>query len=151
MIELFNVLLHLYQNYMDSGHKRLIKFEKWLLQNLLYSEIQPSKDIINHHFTTENIQIDKLSTNTFRIYSTQEIHKLNTKCRGYLLRLELENVISPSTREKIIHEALGINKFLELNDIEYLTKDILIEEFGNSQDKIYSNKIVDESQNQILH
>jgi uncharacterized protein Smg (DUF494 family) len=147
---LLGILLRLYQSYIDSGQGRFPEFENWLLHNLIYVQSQPITQDTNYEdFDIDPQQLIDFSTGAFRVYNKQEIQKLNASCRGYLLKLEMEQIISPTIREKIIQEALGINKNIELNDIEYLANDILMEENENQELQFY--KLVDENQNQILH
>ena len=151
-LNLLGILLQLYQSYINSGQDRFPEFENWLLQNLLHAQRQPIiQATISDQISPEMSQVSDYSTGTFRIYNQQEIQKLNASCRGYLLKLEMDEIISPTIRDKITQEALGINKNLDLNDIEYLTKDILMEEQENNVEELQLYKLVDENQNQILH
>ncbi len=56
----------------------------------------------------ENRLQDDLSERSTRIFCDQEIAKMETECRGFLLFLEQTGVLDPTTRELVIDRAMAL-------------------------------------------
>lgn len=66
------------------------------------------------------------STRSFRIFSEQECWLMNTECRNFILSLEQQGILTPHTREIVIHQALElINEGIDLNLLKWVTLMVL--------------------------
>jgi len=116
----FDVLMYLFENYMDEG-----------------TEFQPDQEALTHELTQAGFRrgeirkaftwLDGLSAmransagqahqrvvGAIRHYTPQEQEKLDETCRGYLHFMESSGLIDPATREVIIDRLMA----LEANDI----------------------------------
>ena len=148
-LNIFEILLFLYQSYLQKNGSPLPELEKWLHENSNVKNINTYED---KAYLNQNASfLDFNKTNSTRIYSHEETTKINEICQGYLLTLEQHNLISPHTREKIIQDALTANQPLDQADIEYIAQELINEELFSVCDLSNSQNIFDEYQNQILH
>ncbi|MCR4302048.1 MAG: DUF494 domain-containing protein [Sulfuricaulis sp.] len=116
----FDVLMYLFENYMDEG-----------------AEFQPDQEALTHELTQAGFHrgeirkafswLDGLSSLrednagkpakpasvSIRHYTPEEQERLDEDCRGYLHFMEASGVIDPATREVIIDRLLA----LETDDI----------------------------------
>lgn len=116
---MFDVLLYLFENYMDTA-----------------SEWQPDQESIRYELIQAGFlatEVDKAFTwleglvalredaahyplpsyPSVRAYTPEETRKLSTECRGFMLFLEQVGVLNTITRELVIDRAMA----LETNDI----------------------------------
>jgi Smg protein len=111
----FDVLMYLFENYMDEG-----------------TEFQPDQEALTHELTQAGFHrgeirkafswLDGLSSlrehNTgrppaarsaaIRHYTPKEQERLDEECRGYLHFMEASGVIDPATREVIIDRLMAL-------------------------------------------
>ncbi len=153
-LNIVEVIIFLYQHYLDRNEERLPDLEKWLVQNTKQYLITtpPSKEKeLEVTKQAKETRADPSASEAIRVYSQDERQRLDSMCQGYLLKLEQEGVISPPIREKIIQEALALDRELELLDIEYVAQDIICEEMENNAKLSHLHKIFVENQNLVLH
>ena len=66
------------------------------------------------------------STHSFRVFSEEEIWLINIECRNYILSLERQGILTPQTREMVIHKTLElINEGVDLNLLKWVTLMVL--------------------------
>ncbi len=111
----FDVLMYLFENYMDEG-----------------TEFQPDQEALTYELTQAGFRrgeirkaftwLDGLSAlresslgqprqktaSAIRHYTTQEQEKLDEECRGYLQFMEASGVIDPATRELVIDRLMAL-------------------------------------------
>jgi Smg protein len=111
----FDVLMYLFENYMDEG-----------------TEFQPDQEALTHELTQAGFRrgeirkafswLDGLSvlretshdqprtgkSASIRHYTLKEHEKLDDECRGYLQFMETSGVIDPSTREVVIDRLMAL-------------------------------------------
>ncbi len=111
----FDVLMYLFENYMDEG-----------------TEFQPDQEALTHELTQAGFRrgeirkafswLDGLSmlreishgqpragrSASIRHYTPQEHEKLDEECRGYLQFMETSGVIDPVTREVVIDRLMAL-------------------------------------------
>jgi Smg protein len=111
----FDVLMYLFENYMDEG-----------------TEFQPDQEALTHELTQAGFRrgeirkafswLDGLSmlreishgqpragrAASIRHYTPKEHEKLDEECRGYLQFMETSGVIDPTTREVVIDRLMAL-------------------------------------------
>jgi len=112
-----DVLMYLFDNYMDSD------------SDFASDEVSMHAELIDAGFSDVEIGkaflwLDGLSeqegtlpvstTNSLRIYTEDELDRLNVECRGFLLFLEQVQVLTLTTRELVIDRIMA----LEVDDID---------------------------------
>jgi Smg protein len=69
---------------------------------------------------------------SFRIYAPQEVTKLSSECRGFLLFLEQIRVLSCETREIVIERLMDLDTpDIELDDMKWVVLMVLFNVPGN--------------------
>ncbi|MHB8534360.1 MAG: Smg family protein [Sulfuricaulis sp.] len=111
----FDVLMYLFENYMDEG-----------------TEFQPDQEALTHELTRAGFRrgeirkafnwLDGLSAlrdnsagqprqktaSAIRHYTPHEQEKMDEECRGYLQFMETSGVIDPATRELVIDRLMAL-------------------------------------------
>ena len=79
-----------------------------------------------HHLTILADQTLPLSKESFRVYNEQECWLINTDCRNFITSLEHQGILTPQTRELVIHQTLElINEGVDINLITWVTLMVL--------------------------
>lgn len=66
------------------------------------------------------------SSDSFRVFSEEECWLINTKCRDFILSLEHQGILTPITREIVIHQTMElINEGVDLNLLKWVTLMVL--------------------------
>src|SRR3989338_1170590 len=66
------------------------------------------------------------SKNSFRVFSEQESMLINMECRSFILSLEYQGILTPQTREIVIHQTMElIHEGVDLNLIKWVTLMVL--------------------------
>lgn len=97
----------------------------------------PSFEQLIEHLERHGVEVKMLledgvgrpSRTALRVYTPEEIQKLNRDCRSFLLFLEQADVIAPGAREHIIHEAMQSEEpYIELHDLKIIILELLSDE-----------------------
>lgn len=79
-----------------------------------------------HHLAECREPEAKPSAQSFRIFSEEECWVINTECRNFILSLEQQGILTPYTREIVIHQTLElINEGVDLNLLKWVTLMVL--------------------------
>ncbi|QCI16716.1 DUF494 family protein [Buchnera aphidicola (Aphis craccivora)] len=126
---MFEILIYLFETYVHSESEMSIDYES--LTNDLSDIGFQRKDIYNalrwlknlSCYKKNNLSSISLASNQIstRIYNQEELFKLNSDCRGFILFLEQLEILTFDTREMIIERimALEINE-LNLEDLKWI-------------------------------
>lgn len=151
---IIEIIIFIYQHYLEQSNTRLPELEQWLMQHTKLNDPENQELIIGKAHKNNELEKIKISPNdstSIRVYSFDEIQKLDSNCRGYILHLEQQKVISPKIREKIIQAALTLDKPLEPIDIEFMAYDIISQEMEDHDKISHLHKIFTEHPNIQLH
>lgn len=108
----FDVLIYLFENYMDN-EVDLAPDPDLIRSELAEAGFPPAE--INRAFEwleslTEQQTIEAVSSPAFRVFSSREMSKLDTECRGLLLFLEQSGILTPASRELVIDRIMAFNE-----------------------------------------
>lgn len=108
----FDVLIYLFQNYMDADEEQAPDPD--ILRDELLEAGFPNKEV-NRAFEwleslAEHHPIGSLSPPSFRVFSPQEMSKLDTECRGFLMFLEQSGILSSTSRELVIDRLMALHE-----------------------------------------
>lgn len=79
-----------------------------------------------HHLVEFSEDSIHPSTRSFRVFSEEECLLMNQECRSFILSLEQQNILTPLTREIVIHQTLElINEGVDLNLLKWVTLMVL--------------------------
>ena len=143
---IFDVLIYLFENYLDDDIE-LIPDNEGIKTELLQAGFEQAE--VNRAFDwlealTEQNNIKPSISSTFRIFCHQEEVKLDLECRNFLIFLEHSGILTASTREIVIDRALAIeNERLTLDELKWTVLLVLLSQsdddvaFSRMEDIIY--------------
>ncbi|QIQ41492.1 MAG: DUF494 family protein [Buchnera aphidicola (Aphis urticata)] len=126
---MFEILIYLFETCVHSESEISIDYDN-LINDLsdigfqkkdIYNALKWLKNLSSYkknNFLSISLTSDQIST---RIYNKEELFKLNTDCRGFILFLEQLEILTLNTREIIIEKImdLEINE-LNLEDLKWI-------------------------------
>ena len=110
--DVFEVLIYLFENYMYEEED--LEHDRDSLQQELYEagfqlhEIGKAFDWLEGLGATDESMLRPHGGKTFRIFSEDEVAKLDTASRGFLLFLEQMGVLDHATREMVIERVMAL-------------------------------------------
>lgn len=74
------------------------------------------------------------SSRALRVFSAEELEHISTPCRGYLLQLEREGILSPSQREIVIDRLVALDSDeVDIDRLKWLVLMVLSSQPGQEQ------------------
>jgi Smg protein len=142
---IFDVLIYLFENYMESERDYLPDTDviRGELMEVGFEQLE-----INRAFAwLESLSLESTIaqvSSTFRIFSPQEQAKLEIDCRNLLLFLEYNGVLSPANRERVIDRAMALaDAEISLDELKWIILMVLLNQtdaptaFSDMEDFIY--------------
>ena len=127
---ILNILMYLFHQHMEKGqHVDLNNME--LVDELKSAGFHThniGKAFRWLHSLTEMTDQQNMtpSENTFRVFNEQEYQLMSDECRGFIMSLEQQGVLTPFTREIVIHQTLElINEGMDLSLLKWVTLMVL--------------------------
>ena len=126
---MMDVLMYLFETYIHSDIELAIdqeKLEDELLkagfhQEAVYKALDWLEDLAHLQETESSIKVTKDSSTSMRIYTSNEMSRISTVCRGFLLFLEQIKVLNTNIREMIIEQVMGLEvEELSLDDLKWV-------------------------------
>jgi len=153
-----DVLLYLFENYIDTDDTNKpdkdtleIELERvgfqqleidkafdWLESMTVVSEVSPEKN--------------KQAGLALRLYSMQEMERLDMSCRGYLLFLEQVGVLDPETREVVIERVMALDTDeIDLEQMKWVVLMVLFYQPGREVAYAWMEDLVFEDLEAVVH
>jgi len=143
---MFDVLIYLFENYLDNDIDLTPDNEDIKIE-LLQAGFEPTE--VNNAFdwletlATQSTIKPSVSA-AFRIFSPQEEVKLDIECRNFLLFLEHNGILTPITREIVIDRLMAVeNKRIALDELKWTVLMVLLSQsdddiaFSRMEDIVY--------------
>lgn len=134
---LFDVLMYLFENYMDDDSPLYNDPEKLKAQlndaGFRSTQINKAFNWLEDLAQGQEERAQPLTNDvhSIRIYSSSELKKLNTECRGFLLSLEQMDVIDPSVRELIIDRVMALEADeMDLDQLKWVVLMVMFNQPG---------------------
>ncbi|MDF0535372.1 DUF494 family protein [Shewanella sp. A32] len=136
---MFDILMYLFENYVHSEVELMVD-EDELTKELTragfhQSEILKALSWLERLAALQESDTPYVRTNdsySFRIYTNDEIDKLDVECRGFLLFLEEIGVLNFNTREMVIDRVMELDEpTLVLEDLKWVILMVLFNAPGN--------------------
>jgi Smg protein len=126
-----DVLMYLFETFTEQAHDEATDHAV-LRQELLQAGFgQPEVDRALTWLEDLNSDPDRPfpdapAPRSFRLFSTHELSRLDAECRGYLLFLETNGILSPRNREIVIERlmALGAGE-IDVEQVKWVTLMVL--------------------------
>lgn len=142
-----DVLMYLFENYQSVEFGDSENFET--LRDELIAAGFPDEEV-RHAFAwldglTRNRQLPIVfgPSSAMRIYAREELSRLPTECRGFLLYLEQLGILSPVHREWVIDRLMALTEEIDLERVKWvcllvLMNDEMAEEaFAHVEEMVY--------------
>ncbi len=96
--------------------------------------------------------ISTSAATSMRIFTAQEMVRLNIESRGFILFLEQIKVLTPETREMVIDRVMGLEtNELELDDLKWIILMVLFNVPGNENAYTLMEELLYSKEQGILH
>lgn len=107
-----DVLMYLFQNYMDDDLETEPDRESLQVElmeaGFPLPEIHKAFDWLDDLAERTEQPQTAIHAHSIRLYTAQEMSKLDTECRGFLLFLEQSGIVNAATRELIIDRVMAL-------------------------------------------
>lgn len=124
-----NILMYIFHNHMEKDQKISIDDMELVdeLKSAGFHAISIGKAFRwLHHLTVLTDKTLPLSQHAFRVYNEQELWLIDPECRSFILSLEHQGILTPTTREVVIHQTLElIHEGVDINLIKWVTLMVL--------------------------
>ena len=134
---IIDVLIYIYETYMD-GEKQLPSDQVLIEEHLLKvgfheGEINKAFDWLDELAWRQGAlhESGDISQVSMRIYSDEEVQRIDMESRGLLLFLEQNGILDPLSRELVIERAMALeNPELDSDDIQWIALLVLLNQPG---------------------
>lgn len=152
----FDVLMYLFENYyMDE--EQPVSPDQASMEQELQSAGFPAQEITQAFNWLEglarNSSPSELPTgNSIRLFSRDEMDRLDTRCRGLLLFLDQMGVLTPSSREHVIEQAMALeNEDFDIEQMKWVVLMVLFNQPGEEAAYAWMEDMVFENTPANLH
>jgi Smg protein len=145
-----DVLIYLYENYMDGENQPPVdqsELEDELVQaGFSNPEIEKALRWLDELAAGADTQYQDHKVGSIRIYVEDECAKLDLEARGFLLFLEQNAILDPSSRELVIERALAIDHpVVAVDELKWVVLLVLLNQpgredaFTQMEDLVYND------------
>ncbi|MGX9419278.1 DUF494 family protein [Vibrio sp. RC27] len=126
---MMDILMYLFETYIHSEAELQFdqdELEDELLragfrQNDIYKALTWLEELAALQQSDEQSEIASGATTSIRIFTDEEMKRINVECRGFLLFLEQIKVLNTETREMVIDRVMGLETAeFELDDLKWI-------------------------------
>lgn len=151
-----DVLLYLFENYIDT--EETIKPDKDTLELELervgFQQLEVNKafDWLESMTVATQFDTSRQSLHSLRIYSEQELERLDVAARGYLLFLEQVEVLDTDTREIVIERVMALDTDeIDLDQLKWIVLMVLFYQPGREVAYAWMEDLVFEDLEAVIH
>jgi Smg protein len=152
----FDVLMYLFENYYMDDDQGLAADRDVVHQELSQAGF-PSREIERAFLWMEGLAKDGIEQVTpakrsMRLYCTDEMNRIDTESRGFLLFLEQMGVLSPANRERAIEQAMALESDdFDLDQMKWVILMVLFNQPGGDDTYSLVEDLVFDSTQRGLH
>ena len=147
-----DILIYLYENYMDNDQPPPSNQED--LHDELVAAGFPEDEIYKAFQWLDELALQRDSgglrpqtENSIRVYTEQEIAKMDHNCRGLLLFLEQNNILDQANREFVIERTMALDSpIIKVDDLKWVVLMVLMNQpgqetaFAQMEDLVYNDQ-----------
>lgn len=157
---MMDILMYLFETYIHSDADLMVdqdELEDELVragfhQKEIYKALNWLEELAALQESDGQSAITTNSTTSVRIYTNTEIHRIDMKCRGFLLFLEQVGVLTTETREMVIDRVMGIETTdFHLDDLKWIVLLVLFNVPGNENAYTQMEELLYTTETGILH
>jgi Smg protein len=153
----FDVLIYLFENYMDSEAEMPANWES-LQEELLEAgfhqgEVDKAFDWLQGLANQSSAMDPAVCANrSQRVFTTQEEKRLDIECRGFLLSLEQSGILTQFTRELVIERVMALDADeIALEELKWVVLMVLFNQPGQEEAFALMENLVYGNQPMYLH
>ncbi|MBG7601399.1 MAG: DUF494 domain-containing protein [Gammaproteobacteria bacterium] len=155
---IIDVLIYIYETYMD-GEKQLPSDQVLIEEHLLKvgfheGEINKAFDWLDELAWRQGSlhENSDFSQASMRLYSDEEVQRIDMESRGLLLFLEQNGILDPLSRELVIERAMALeNPELDSDDIQWIALLVLLNQPGQEAAFTVMQNLVYDGAPDLLH
>ncbi|MGD8311784.1 MAG: DUF494 domain-containing protein [Gammaproteobacteria bacterium] len=152
----FDVLMYLFENYYMDDDNPVSPDRDSVLQELTKAGFHSRE--IDHAFqwmeglARETTPPATQAERSQRLFSEQEVNRLDTECRGFILFLEQMGVLTPASRELAIDRAMALeNEDFDIEHLKWVILMVLFNQPGEEAAFAWVEDLVFENTATVLH
>ncbi len=152
----FDVLMYLFENYYMDEDSPVTPDRESVQQELSQAGF-PTLEIDRAFLWMDGLASepnppDTQSDRSMRLFSTRELDRLDTACRGFILFLEQMDVLTPASRELAIDRAMALeNEDFDLEQLKWVILMVLINQPGEEAAYTWVEDLVSDNLSNHLH
>ena len=152
----FDVLMYLFENYYMDEDSPVTPDRESVQQELSQAGF-PTLEIDRAFLWMEGLASepnppDTQSDRSLRLFSSIEMDRLDTACRGFILFLEQMDVLTPASRELAIDRAMALeNEDFDLEQLKWVILMVLINQPGEEAAYTWVEDLVSDNISNHLH
>jgi Smg protein len=152
-----DILIYLYENYMDSEQQSPSN-QADLHEELMQAGF-PEREIDRAFLWLDELASHQSSQDfrpyadpSFRVYTEQEIQRLDSDCRGLLLFLEQNSILDQASRELVIDRATALeNIHIGVEELKWIVLMVLMNQPGQENAYAQMEDLIYNEQPLYLH
>ncbi len=157
---MMDILMYLFETYIHSDAELQVdqdELEDELLragfhQKDIYKALNWLEELAALQQNDAHSAISTSAATSMRIFTAQEMVRLNIESRGFILFLEQIKVLTPETREMVIDRVMGLEtNELELDDLKWIILMVLFNVPGNENAYTLMEELLYSKEQGILH
>ena len=131
---MFDILMYLFENYIHSEAEVMVDHGELtdeltragFHQDEIYKALSWLEKLAELQDTEAHPYLTRVTGTSTRIYTADEMHRLDTDCRGFLMFLEQVNLLDVTTREMVIDRVMELDtKDFYLDDLKWVVLMVL--------------------------
>ena len=157
---MFDVLMYLFETYIHSDADVMVEQDELtdelsragFNQEEIEKALNWLERLANLHDSEREVYVTASAQGSMRIYAPQELARLSTECRGFLLFLEQAQVLNAETREICIERLLELDKpDIELDDLKWVVMMVLFNVPGSENAYQQMEELVFDESDGVIH
>lgn len=157
---MMDILMYLFETYIHNDAELMVDQDELedelkragFHQNEIYKALNWLEELAALQQSDAQSAITTSSSTSVRIYTRSEMHRLDIKCRGFLLFLEQIGVLTTETREMVIDRVMGIETSdFHLDDLKWVVLLVLFNVPGNENAYTQMEELLYTAETGILH
>ncbi len=157
---MMDILMYLFETYIHSDAELQVdqdELEDELLragfhQKDIYKALNWLEELAALQQTDAKSAISTSASTSMRIFTAQEMERLNIESRGFILFLEQIKVLTTETREMVMDRVMGLETHeLELDDLKWIILMVLFNVPGNENAYTLMEELLYSKEQGILH
>jgi len=155
-MNVFDVLMYLFENYLydDEPHPDRDSLESELSQaGFNQPEIQKAFDWLDglEEFRRQ-IPLETAGSHSIRVFTDDEMRKLDADCRGFVLFLEQVGILTPTSRELVVDRVMALQEDeVDLDTLKWVILMVLFNQPGEEEAFACMENLLFEGPTELLH